>query len=54
MPPDNDHDKLVRIDTSLDILISQFKNHLKHHFAIDLLLASAVVGLIIKMLMTPK
>ena len=46
MPPESDHDKIVRIDTSLEILVKQFNNHLKHHWAIDLALLVAVLGLI--------
>jgi len=49
MAPESDHDKLVRIDTSLAILIKQFNNHLKHHWAIDLGLIIAVLGLITRL-----
>lgn len=47
---DNDHDKIIRIETKLDGLLAQFTNHLKHHWAIDCVLLTVIVGLVAKLL----
>ena len=51
----NDHDLLVCIDVKLKELKIQFTNHLRHHFAVNIVLltstlslAAAVLVLVIK------
>lgn len=49
-----EHDKLIKIETKLDILIHQFENHLKHHLMITIPLigitGTAIVSLLIALL----
>lgn len=42
-------ERLASIEAKLDGLDKQFSNHLKHHWAIELLLLAAVVGFVVKM-----
>ena len=46
----NDHDLLVRVDTKLDSLTTQFSNHLRHHFAVTLLALSSTLSLVVALL----
>ncbi len=48
----DDHDRLIKIDTCLGLLMTQFKNHLKHHMAVSLVLLTALLGLVIKLLVS--
>lgn len=40
----NDHDLLVRIDERVKKLDTCMSNHLKHHWAVTLMVAAAAVG----------
>ena len=39
-----DHDTLIRIETKMDNMETQFANHLKHHAAITYLLLAALLA----------
>ena len=43
---DTDHDLLIRIDTKLDVLQAGFANHLRHHWAMGVVVLTATLGLI--------
>lgn len=43
-------ERLVKVETKLDELIHQFRNHLKHHFWVDIVLLTAILGLIVNLL----
>jgi hypothetical protein len=39
-----DHDLLIRIDEKMDNMETQFSNHLKHHFTVNLCLLAALLA----------
>jgi len=39
----DDSERIIRIETKQDILIRQFENHLRHHWAVTLLALSAAL-----------
>lgn len=43
----SDHDLLIRVDEKLDGLITQFSNHLKHHFRYNILAWTVALGAIV-------
>lgn len=49
---DKDHDILIRVDTKLDGLGTQFSNHLKHHFLFALAALTTAVTAIIALIVT--
>lgn len=46
----NDHDLLVGIGRELCDLKKHFTNHLRHHWAAELVLLSGIIALIVKLL----
>ena len=46
----NDHDLLIRIDERTMKLEGCFTNHLKHHWAITLVLLVSILGLVTKII----
>ncbi len=45
----SDHDDLIEIKTKLNILMSQFDNHLKHHFRYNILAWTVALGAIVSL-----
>jgi len=50
MAKKTESERLTSIETKLDIIIGAFANHLKHHWAVELLLLSALLGGLVKWL----
>ena len=48
---DNDHDILIRVDTKLDGLATQFSNHLKHHFLFGLAALTTAVTAVVALIL---
>ena len=48
----NDHDRLVEMNTKLDLLMGQFTNHLKHHFLYTLTAFSVTLTAIAALIVT--
>lgn len=41
-------ERLTAIETHLEMLVDGFHNHLIHHWAVELILVSAIVGVVVK------
>lgn len=41
-------ERLTAIETHLEMLVDGFRNHLIHHWAVELILVSAIVGVVVK------
>ena len=46
----SDHDLLIRLDVQVGELGKQMRNHLAHHWAIELALATALIGAVAALL----
>jgi len=46
----SDHDLLIRLDVQVGELCRQMKNHLAHHWAVELALAGALIGAVAALL----
>ncbi len=47
----NDHDLLIRIDERIKKIDTCLSNHLRHHWAITLVLLVSILGLVTKILL---
>lgn len=45
-----EQDRLIRVETKLDILIKHFDNHLKHHWSIIMALLTITGGVIVALI----
>ena len=46
----SDHDLLIRLDVQVGELNKQMRNHLAHHWAVELALAVALIGAVATLL----
>ena len=44
MDEQSDHDRLIRMDQTMQLIEKQLSNHLKHHWAITIAMSTLLVG----------
>lgn len=47
----SDNERLVRVETKLDMLTEHFKNHIKHHWMVTIPLIGVVGGLVVALIL---
>ena len=50
MPPETDHDKIIRIDTTVQEIKTLLENHLRHHFLYTLTATSALISALVALI----